>query len=494
MSQLTIVSNGIRQPELRPDRIAIRALESAHRNIVNNSNQNVQREGPLAALWRSLQVDLRGLFAEDVYRVWFEDLKPVREKEGELSLQAPNEFAALWIRDNYGTILEKYLTDALGRTVQVLLEFPQEGNLEEVVAESPPSQKIPPKRLNAIRKFDETYLINPKNTFENFVVGDGNQLAQATCLAVAKDPGRAYNPLFLYGATGLGKTHLLQAVAHATLERRPKTKVVYTSTEKFTNEFIKAVQENSLGKFRDDYRKVDMLLIDDVHFLSGKERIQEEFFYTFNELFESQRQICLCSDRPAAEIARLESRLVSRFQWGFVADIQAPDLETRIAILRKKATAMRLSLHEDVLQLLAEGVSTNVRRLEGALNRVAGYISLTRQTIGSAEAQRLLQDIFREEASRVVHIEQIQRRVAEHYRITLADLLGKKRPTAIAFPRQVAMYLSRLLTSHSLQRIGKEFGGRDRGTVIHACKTVESAMEQDENVKKTIEVLRRALQ
>jgi chromosomal replication initiator protein len=462
---------------------------------VNNSTTDVQKEGPLAITWLSLQGNLRELFAEDVYRIWFEDLRPLREGDGELVLLAPNEFAALWIRDNYGITLEKHLAEAAGKVVHIALEFPQKAGREEMAAtENLPASKVSQRRLNAIRRFDETYLINPKNTFENFVVGAGNQLAQATCLAVAKDPGKAYNPLFLYGATGLGKTHLLQAVAHATLERRSKMQVIYTSTEKFTNEFIKAVQENSLGKFRNGYRKVDVLLIDDVHFLSGKERIQEEFFYTFNELFESQKQICLCSDRPAAEIARLESRLISRFQWGFVADIQAPDLETRIAILRKKANAMRLNLPEDVLQLLAEGVCTNVRRLEGALNRVAGYMALTRRPIAAAEAQRLLQDVFREEAARVVHIEQIQRQVAEHYQITLAELLGKKRPAAIAFPRQVAMYLSRLLTSHSLQRIGKEFGGRDHGTVIHACKTVEGAMEQDASVRKTVEMLQRVLQ
>jgi chromosomal replication initiator protein len=449
----------------------------------------------LATCWRSFRRNLRELFAEDVYRIWFKDLRPLREGDGELVLLAPNEFAALWIRDNYGTILEKHLTEATGKTVHIALEFPREAGQEEAGAIGNSStSKTFQRRLSAIRRFDETYLINPKNTFENFVVGAGNQLAQATCLAVARDPGKAYNPLFLYGATGLGKTHLLQAIAHATLEQRSKVKVVYTSTEKFTNEFIKAVQENSVGKFRDGYRKVDVLLIDDVHFLSGKERIQEEFFYTFNELFESQKQICLCSDRPAAEISRLESRLISRFQWGFVADIQAPDLETRIAILRKKANSMRLNLPEDVLQLLAEGVCTNVRRLEGALNRVAGYMALTRQPIAAVEAQRLLQDIFREEAARVVHIEQIQRRVAEHYQITLADLLGKKRPSVIAFPRQVAMYLSRLLTSHSLQRIGKEFGGRDHSTVIHACKTVENAMEQDVTIKKAVEMLQQALQ
>jgi chromosomal replication initiator protein len=448
---------------------------------------------------------LRGLFAEDVYRVWFEDLQPLREEENQLILLAPNEFAAIWIRDNYGPILERRLAEKTGKTVVIGLEFPPEaegkkaGEVGErgLRASSDVRGGVPKtsqRHLASIRRFDETYLINPRHTFENFVVGPGNQLAHASCIAVAKDPGRAYNPLFIYGATGLGKTHLLQAVAHGALTRRPKLKIIYTSTEKFTNEFIRAVQEASLGKFREKHRKIDMLLIDDIHFLSGKERIQEEFFYTFNELFESQRQICLCSDRPAAEIASLESRLVSRFQWGFVADIQAPDLETRIAILRKKAEAMELHLPEEVVQLLAEGVSSNVRRLEGALKRIAGYVALSQRAITVGDAQQLLQDVFQEEASRMVHIEQIQRQVAECYKITLADLLGKKRPANIAFPRQVAMYLSRLLTDHSLQRIGNEFGGRNHGTVIHACKCVEAAMEQDAAIQKTVEQLRRALE
>ncbi|MDR3117446.1 MAG: chromosomal replication initiator protein DnaA [Puniceicoccales bacterium] len=449
--------------------------------IVNNREEKAN-----PGLWPSLREDLRTLLAEDVFRVWFDDLRPLREDGEKLVLQAPNEFAAIWLCDNYRGLLEKRIAHLTGRTMAVELEAPPEPEPED----APPQSRTAQRRSAAIRKFDEADLINPRNTFANFVIGPGNQLAQAACVAVANDPGRAYNPLFLYGATGLGKTHLLQAVAHGALGKRTRIKIVYTSTEKFTNEFIRAVQENALGKFREIYRRVDMLLIDDIHFLSGKERIQEEFFYTFNELFESQRQICLCSDRPAAEISRLESRLVSRFQWGFVADIQVPDLETRIAILRKKALAMRLALPEEVLQLLAEGVSTNVRRLEGALNRVAGYVAFSGRQINCEETRRLLQDIFREEAAKMVHIDQIQRQVAEFYKVTLADLLGKKRPAGIAFPRQVAMYLCRLLTTYSLQRIGSEFGGREHGTVIHACKTVEGAMEQDASVRNAVETIR----
>jgi chromosomal replication initiator protein len=456
---------------------------------VNNSKKIEKKKvKKMSQLWLNLREDLRTLLAEDVFQAWFDDLKLLREDGDTLVLQAPNEFATIWIRDNYRTLLEKRLSLLAGRGIAVELEVAPENAPAGQAA--PSTSRAGQRSMAAIRKFDEADLINPRNTFDNFVVGPGNQLAQATCVAVANNPGRAYNPLFLYGATGLGKTHLLQSVAHGALKMRPRLRIVYTSTEKFTNEFIRAVQENALGKFREVYRRVDMLLIDDIHFLSGKERIQEEFFYTFNELFESQRQICLCSDRPAAEISRLESRLVSRFQWGFMADIQAPDLETRIAILRKKSAAMHLSLPEDVVQLLAEGVLTNVRRLEGALNRVAGYMGLSGRQINCDEARRLLQDIFREEAARTVHIDQVQRLVAEFYKITLADLLGKKRPAGIAFPRQVAMYLCRLLTPYSLQRIGSEFGGREHGTVIHACKTVEGAMEQDAAVRSAVEALK----
>lgn len=479
--------------------------------VVNNSVNN-EGDSELLTLWKSLLEDFRTLFPEDVCKIWFEDLKPVALEKDSFKLLAPNEFAAIWVRDNYKTIIERRLAHHTGKSLSVILDFvpeepattPSVSNTKknfhededvrssvvpEAAAPKEDEIRISQRSLNAIKRFDETYLTNPKNTFESFVVGPGNQLAHATCIAVTRNPGKVYNPLFLYGATGLGKTHLMHAIAHEALSRKPNLKIVYMSTEKFTNEFIKAVQENSLAKFRQAYRKMDMLLIDDIHFLSGKERIQEEFFYTFNELFESQKQIVLCSDRPAAEISKLESRLVSRFQWGFVTDIQPPDLETRIAILQKKAHSMNLDLPADVVQLLAAGVTSNVRRLEGALNRVAGYMALTHRPINVAEVQRLMLDVFQEESRQMVTIETIQRKVADFYKLTLSDLIGKKRPANIAFPRQVAMYLSRLLTSHSLQRIGNEFGGRDHGTVIHACKTVENMMEQSKEIKNEVELL-----
>jgi chromosomal replication initiator protein len=286
----------------------------------------------------------------------------------------------------------------------------------------------------------------------------------------------------------------MHAVAHYVLNQMPRTRIVYTSTEKFTNEFIQAIQTNALTKFRQKYRRVDILLIDDIHFLSGKERIQEEFFHTFNELFESQKQIFLSSDRPAAEIAKLEGRLVSRFQWGLVTDIQVPDLETRMAILGRKSADMNLCLSSDVLEFLAQRVSTNVRRLEGALTRIASYASLAKAAVDVPTVSRLLRDIFQEEKQIQVPLEYIQQKVAEHYHLKLADMLSKKRPANIAFPRQVAMYLSRLITSQSLVEIGQTFGGRDHGTVIHACKAVENMMEQDPTIKRSVEQLKQTLQ
>jgi chromosomal replication initiator protein len=361
------------------------------------------------------------------------------------------------------------------------------GAFEELGAEAE-------KEYHVIDTEGDSYLLNPKNTFENFIVGAGNEMAHAACIAIANTPARAYNPLFLYGDTGLGKTHLMHAVAHYVLCRTPQMRIVYTSTEKFTNEFIQSIQSNALTKFRQKYRRIDILLIDDVHFLSGKERIQEEFFYTFNELFESQKQIFLCSDRPASEISKLENRLVSRFQWGLVTDIQVPDLETRMAILGKKSSDMNLHLRPEVLEFLAQRVSTNVRCLEGALMRIASYASLTKMVVDVSTVSRLLRDIFQEEKQSQIPLELIQRKVAEYYNIELADMLGKKRPASIAFPRQVAMYLSRLVTSQSLVEIGQMFGGRDHGTVIHACKAIENAMEQDPAIKQSIDSLKQALQ
>lgn len=446
------------------------------------------------SLWNTLKEDLKTLFPEDVFQTWFNHVTLIEEEEDTITLGVPNDFAAIWIQDNYNDLLLKRLQIATGRTMRIRYKvLASDKKSEETDSKVDKTPKA--KKVLALKNRDNVpSVLNPRNTFENFVVGPGNQLAHAACIAVANTPAKAYNPLFVYGDTGLGKTHLMHAVAHAVLQNNPHLNIAYVSTEKFTNEFIYAIQNNTLTKFRKRYRNVDILLIDDIHFLSGKERIQEEFFHTFNDLFEAQKQIILCSDRPASEIAKLENRLISRFQWGLVTDIQAPDLETRVAILSKKAAAINLQLPEKILHFLAQKVAKNVRRMEGALNRVAGYaVLVNNQPIDIPTVEHLLKDILQEEAQHQITVEKIQRKVAEYYQIRFEEMFSKKRPAKIAFSRQVAMYLSRSLTNRSLQEIGDEFGGRDHGTVIHACKTIENMIEQDESLRRNIEYLQHQL-
>jgi len=451
-------------------------------------------------LWDSVKNDFADQFSEDVYRTWFEPLRCLEETDDGVTLGAPNDFAVIWVQDNYLDLITRRLQEAAGRslTLRVMVDDSAEAapTVERPKAETPARVEAPAQPASARTAAElnrPNLILNPRNTFENFVIGSGNQMAQAASFAVANSPGKAYNPLFLFGDTGLGKTHLMHAVAHQILTSKPDTRIAYVSTEKFTNEYIEAIQHNNVTRFRQRYRLVDVLLIDDIHFLSGKERIQEEFFHTFNELFERQKQIVLSSDRPAGEIQRLESRLVSRFQWGFMADIQPPDYETRLAIIRKKAHNMNLDLPEAILDFLAERVSRNVRRMEGALTRVAGYAALMKTELGVETVETLLKDILHEEAQTQVTIEKIQQKVADYHKLRLGDMVSKRRPANIAFPRQIAMYLSRVLTSHSLQEIGDAFGGRDHGTVIHACKTVENIMDQDDQVSRTVEYLKKQL-
>jgi chromosomal replication initiator protein len=336
--------------------------------------------------------------------------------------------------------------------------------------------------------------MNARNTFDTFVVGSNNQFAHSACFAVAKAPAKTYNPLFIYGGSGLGKTHLLQAIGHHVLNTQKSSRVMYISSEQFTNEFIDAIQNGTLVKFRKKYRQADVLMIDDIQFLAGKERSQEEFFHTFNTLHDGHKQIILSSDRPASEIEKLEQRLVSRFEWGMTAEIQPPDMETRIAILKKKAEGMSIAIEPWIIEFLADKIRNNVRRLEGALMRVASYRSLSDREITREVIENLLRDIFQEQAKRAVTIDQIQRRVAEHFDVRLADMTSKRRPANIAFPRQIAMYLSRELTSSSLTDIGDAFGGKDHGTVIHACKLVKRKMSEEEKTRHIIQMLDTQLQ
>ncbi|MDR2735343.1 MAG: chromosomal replication initiator protein DnaA [Puniceicoccales bacterium] len=449
-------------------------------------------------IWNVVKEDFKKSFPADVYSTWFDTIPGVKQSGNDsVIIMVPNDFAAIWIHDNYRDIIIDKFQMALGHSTEISFEVVCD-DVDCGYADQKPLKKRTAKgskdsKANCSDNSEE-YALSPRNTFENFVIGTGNQMAHAASIAIANAPAKAYNPLFLYGFTGLGKTHLMHAVAHHVLAHNRNTKVVYTSTEKFTNEFIHAIQSNAMTRFRSKYRNVDVLLLDDIHFLSGKERIQEEFFYTFNDLFESQKQIFLCSDRPASEIADLESRLVSRFQWGLVTDIQPPDLETRTAILSRKAEAMHLSLDSDVLLYLAEHISTNIRRLEGALTRLASFIKLSKINVDIHAIKTIMRDIFEEEKNVQLPIDAIQQRVAEFFKIKASDILGKRRPANIALPRQVAMYLSRSLTTLSLVDIGLAFGGRDHGTVIHACKSIENIMKIDPTLKRNVDHLKKILQ
>jgi chromosomal replication initiator protein len=460
-------------------------------------------------LWESTNQQLKNLFPADIYEMWFSDLVCAEQSDSKIVLWAASEFNAIWIENNFLDVIVQQARSFAGTPVEVVLEVAPEKKVQPEaekssggnsggdsggnrMAGSRPQADSADRRARASSpevQPSRRCLLNPSNTFENFVVGSGNQLAHAASIAVANAPGRAYNPLFVFGETGLGKTHLMHSVAHQMLLNNPNARIAYVSTEKFTNEFIHAIRENKLAQFRKFYRNVAALLVDDIHFLSGKESTQEEFFHTFNDLFESGRQIFLASDRPANEIDKLENRLVSRFQWGLVTDIQAPDFETRVAILRKKAAAMKISLSDEIMDFLAERVSRNVRRMEGALTRIAGYDALIDRKIDLDSVERLLGDLLQEEAASKVTVDQIQKKVSDYYQIRFSELIGRRRTSSIVFPRQVAMYISRTLTGDPLKAIGDAFGGRDHGTVIHACKQVENMMEQDATVKRGVEYL-----
>lgn len=414
-------------------------------------------------------------------------------------MEAPNEFCEVWLKDNYLGLLQDAVAVAAGCRLQVKFKVPAASQPTGPVQPHAHAAAAVPAKARLSESSSERnnghgdLLFNPKNTFETFVVGTNNNFSFAAAKAVAEAPGKSYNPLFLYGGVGLGKTHLLHAIGQHVTANRKGARVAYVSSEKFTNEYIDALQNNKLFGFRKKYRQTDVLLIDDVQFLGGKERIQEEFFHTFNALHEAHKQIVLTCDRPASEIQGLESRLVSRFEWGLVTDLQPPDIEMRLAILKKKAQMMNVTLPEEIINFLATRIRTNIRRLEGALIRVASYASLTGKKLTIEVVENLLREILHEEGRQTISIEVIQKRVAEHFDIRLADMTSKRRPENIAFPRQIAMFLSRQMTESSLNTIGEAFGGRDHGTVLHACRLVKDRMEVDSNVRQVVHYLEKQL-
>ena len=451
-------------------------------------------QGSAEKIWVAAQEQLRSMLSGDTYNLWFAPIRASAQENNSITLEVANDFCEVWLKDNYMGLLQEVISLASGRQLQVKFKVGPGSNLAKPTAQPPPARKkaaelIPERAASALQEPG----FNPKNTFETFVVGNNNNFSYAAALAVAQAPGKSYNPLFLYGGVGLGKTHLLHAIGHYVGAHKKGARVAYLSSERFTNEYIDGIQNNQLARFRKKYRQTDVLLIDDIQFLAGKERIQEEFFHTFNALHEAHKQIVLTCDRPASEIQNLEQRLVSRFEWGLVTDLQPPDVEMRLAILKKKAQIMGVELPEEILNFLANRIRTNIRRLEGALIRVASYASLTGKKLGLELVEGLLREILSEEGRYTVNIEVIQKKVAEHFDIRLADMTSRRRPENIAFPRQIAMFLSRQMTETSLSAIGDAFGGRDHGTVLHACRLVKDRMEVDANVRQVVSYLEKQL-
>jgi chromosomal replication initiator protein len=443
-------------------------------------------------IWTLAQDQLRAKLSKDTYNMWFAPLRACALDTNAITLEAPNEFCEVWLKDNYISLMQDAVAIAAGIKLQMKFKVGS-GSAPAIATPIAPPAKTKIAEPAPERSTNHEIHFNPKNTFDSFVVGNNNNFAYAAALAVAQAPGKSYNPLFLYGGVGLGKTHLLHAIGQHVAGTKKGARVAYVSSEKFTNEYIDGIQNNQLAKFRKKYRQTDVLLIDDIQFLAGKERIQEEFFHTFNALHESHKQIVLTCDRPASEIQGLEHRLVSRFEWGLVTDLQPPDVEMRLAILQKKAQSMGVTLPEDVINFLANRIRTNVRRLEGALIRVASYASLTGKKLSIEVVEGLLREILHEEGRLTISIEVIQKKVAEHFDIRLADMTSKRRPENIAFPRQIAMYLSRQMTESSLSTIGEAYGGRDHGTVLHACRLVKDRMEVDSNVRQVVHYLEKQL-
>lgn len=448
-------------------------------------------------IWADALYTLRSMLNPEIFNLWFAPLQPLEIRDDRLTLGVANDFCEVWLKDNYQSLLNDVVTHVSGQPLSVHFQICPPSPDQDP---PPPAQRdrrttksragLPHNEPSGLKRENP---FNPKYTFDNFVVGENNNHSHAAALAVAQAPGKCYNPLFFYGGVGLGKTHLLHAIGQYVLNHKKHARVAYVSSEKFTNEYIDAIQNNQLVKFRKKYRQTDVLLIDDIHFLSGKERIQEEFFHTFNALHDAHRQIVLTSDRPASEIQNLEQRLVSRFEWGLVTDLQPPDVEVRVAILRKKEQSMGLHLPDEVINFLATRIRTNIRRLEGALIRVASYASLTGRLLTIDAVEGMLRDVLHEEGRQLISIDTIQKKVAEHFDIRLADMTSKRRPENIAFPRQIAMFLSRQMTENSLSAIGEAFGGRDHGTVLHACRLVKDRMEVDPNIRQIVHYLEKQL-
>ena len=435
-------------------------------------------------LWQQVLSIIQTKLSKPSYDTWFKATKANFIDDSLLEIIAPTTFAAEWLENKYTNLIKSTLYDYLGQNISIKYSIGEPKSAEQFVV-------FPSRQPTPIVLAEQTLpnMLNPKYTFDTFVIGTNNRFAHAASLAVAEAPAKAYNPLFLYGGVGLGKTHLMHAIGHYIMEHNPNTRVLYISSEQFTNEFINAIRDSQGESFRTKYRNIDVLLIDDIQFIAGKEQTQEEFFHTFNALHEERKQIIISSDRPPKEIPTLEERLRSRFEWGLITDIQPPDLETRIAILRKKARAENLDIPNEAMNYIANQIDTNIRELEGALIRVVAYSSLINADITSHLAAEALKDIIPSSRPRMITMNDIQAKVGEFYGLRMEDFKARKRTKAIAFPRQIAMYLSRELTDYSLPKIGEAFGGRDHTTVIHAHEKITQLIKVDQELYKIIQNL-----
>lgn len=443
------------------------------------------------AVWaKTLDIIKKELDNEQVFGIWFKPIKPLSLKDGVMVLEVPNKFFKSWLTDRHMDTLLGSLRKAYGPDVTAEFALADTGDDTATSEKSEDQKKDGFLRIFTRHPQDHAKEIglNPKYNFDSFVVGPSNRLAHAAALAVADSPAKTYNPLFIYGGVGLGKTHLMHAIGQRALGKNPKTKVLYLSSEAFTNQLITAIQTRTTSEFRKKYRSVDILLIDDIQFIAGRDATQEEFFHTFNDLYDAHKQIVVSSDRPPKEIPELEERLVSRFLYGLVADIKSPDLETRIAILKKKSEKATVVMPDDVMYFIAEKVKTNIRELEGALIRVVTYAKLVEKDITVDLVKEVLKDMI-SEGEKKITVDLIQKKVSEYFDIRLSDMRAKKRSKAIAYPRQIAMFLARQLTDYSLPEIGEFFGGRDHTTVMHACDKIESDLKLKSGMKNLVDKL-----
>jgi chromosomal replication initiator protein len=442
-------------------------------------------------IWEKAQNSIKETIGESSYETWFSQLRASEKDSGTILIETPDEFFRNWIVEHYLKTIEEKLASTSDQSIAVEFFINTDQEKELTVPQQPKTTETLNRATFASsspeNKGDDVN-INPRFSFDNFVIGPSNRFAYAAAMAVAESPAKAYNPLFIYGQVGLGKTHLMQAITQQIRKTNPSLLICYISSEKFTNELIDAIRHRSTPQFRQKYRNIDVLLIDDIQFIAGKESTQEEFFHTFNALHNNRKQIIISSDRPPKEISNLEERLSSRFAWGLITDIQPPTYETRVAILKKKIEREPVEVPDNVIYFIAEQIKTNIRELEGALIRVVAYSLLEEKPISLEMAKVILKDMVKETV-KIISVEMIQKEVADYYNISVTELKAKKRNKNILFPRQVAMYLSRQLTKLSLPEIGQAFGGKDHTTVLHSCKKMEQDVSEDRDLKSILEKL-----